>query len=79
MSCALGGRTAPEIVSWLKKKTGPPATLLDSTETAKDFVEGKDVVVIGFFGDKESDLAKAFIKAAEGIDDVPFGTCLRVC
>lgn len=67
-----GGRTASEIVSWLKKKTGPPATSLESSDAVKTFLE-KDVAVVGFFADKESEGAKAFLSAADGIDDVEFG------
>ena len=44
-----GGRTSPEIVNWLKKKTGPPCVSLKDVETAKKFVEKDQVVVIGFF------------------------------
>lgn len=44
-----GGRTADEIVNWLKKKTGPPATTLETVDAAKDMIEKSDVVVIGFF------------------------------
>ncbi|OWF51818.1 protein disulfide-isomerase-like [Mizuhopecten yessoensis] len=68
-----GGRQAPEIVNWLKKKTGPPCTTLDDVAAAKKFAESDDVVVIGFFKDLESAEAKAYEKAAKGIDDVPLG------
>jgi len=68
-----GGRTGPEIVSWLQKKTGPPATTLESVEAAEAFVEGKEVVVVGFFKDAGSDGAKAFIDTAFGVDDILFG------
>lgn len=68
-----GGRTESEIVSWLVKKTGPPAKELASADEVKAFTEGSDVAVVGFFSDKESELAKAFIKAADAVDDVPFG------
>lgn len=68
-----GGRTEAEIVSWINKKTGPPAKELGSAEAVKEFTDKRDVAVVGFFANKESDLAKAFIKAAEGIDDVEFG------
>ena len=30
-------------------------------------------MVVGFYKDKESDAAKAFIEAAQGIDDIEFG------
>ena len=43
-----GGRTATEIVNWLKKKTGPPATAL-STQEDVDKLKAEDVSVIGFF------------------------------
>lgn len=68
----VGGRTESEIVAWLKKKTGPPATPLDTAEAVTKFLT-KEVAVVGFFADKESDAAKAYISAAEGIDDVEFG------
>ena len=42
-----GGRTADTIVSWLEKKTGPPALVLASVEEATAFVAGKDVAVFG--------------------------------
>merc|ERR1711953_1326714 len=42
-----GGRTADTIVSWVEKKTGPPAKALAGADDAKAFVEGKDVAVIG--------------------------------
>merc|ERR1712115_754646 len=37
-----GGRTADTIVSWLEKKTGPPALAVASVEEATAFVAGKD-------------------------------------
>jgi len=67
-----GGRTENEIVSWLNKKTGPPATDLESAEDVKAFIDARDVAVVGFFENKESDLAKAFIKTAESTDDLEF-------
>jgi len=67
-----GGRTENEIVSWINKKTGPPAKELATSDDVKEFTSKRDVAVVGFFADKETELAKAFIKAAEGIDDVEF-------
>merc|ERR1712088_541600 len=67
-----GGRTADTIVSWLEKKTGPPALALASVEEATAFVAGKDVAVIGVFPDQTTDAAKAFLAAASSIDDIHF-------
>ena len=68
-----GGRTAAEIVNWLKKRTGPPAQELTTVEDARAFTKKDDVVVVGFFKDGESDAANAFISAADTQDSVTFG------
>lgn len=68
-----GGRTAETIVSWVEKKTGPPAKALAGADDAKAFVEGKNVAVIGCFADETTDGAKAFLGAASSMDDIPFG------
>jgi len=44
-----GGRTASEIVNWLKKRTGPAAVPVDSVDTVKTMTEKEDVFVVGFF------------------------------
>jgi len=67
-----GGRTEPEIVNWLKKKTGPPATVVDTVEAAAAAIDEKDVVLVGFFKDQESADAKAFLDFAAETDDFPF-------
>merc|ERR1712141_911527 len=68
-----GGRTADTTVSWVEKKTGPPAKALAGADDAKAFVEGKNVAVIGCFADETTDGAKAFLGAASSMDDIPFG------
>ncbi len=68
-----GGRTGIEIVNWLKKRTGPPAVVLESIEAANEFKDKDDVAVIGFFESQESDNAKAYLNAADTQDSINFG------
>jgi protein disulfide-isomerase A1 len=67
-----GGRTADDIVAWLSKKTGPAAKELETVEAAEEFIKENTVAVVGFFGDRESAEAKAFLSTAQAIDDYPF-------
>ncbi|XP_064594885.1 protein disulfide-isomerase-like [Liolophura sinensis] len=67
------GRTAADFVTWLNKKTGPPATTHDNVDSAKKQIEKEEVYVIGFFKDVESTAAKAYLEAAADIDDLNFG------
>lgn len=68
-----GGRTAPEIVNWLKKRSGPAAAELSSVEAVKAFTEKEEVAVVGFFKDQTSAAAQAFVEAAGDVDDLAFG------
>merc|ERR1711862_923559 len=68
-----GGRTADTIVSWVEKKTGPPAKALANAEEGTAFAEGKTVAVVGCFKDETTDAAKAFLAVASNMDDIPFG------
>merc|ERR1712066_556197 len=68
-----GGRTADTIVSWVEKKTGPPALTLGDVDSAKKFAEDNNVAVIGFFKDQETEAAKNFLEAAANMDDFKFG------
>jgi len=68
-----GGRTSSEIVNWLKKRSGPAAVELSNVESVKSLTEKEDVVVIGFFADKASAGAQAFMDVAGEIDDIVFG------
>ena len=68
-----GGRTADTIVTWVEKKTGPPAVALDTVDAAKAFIEDNEIAVVGFFADSDSDAAKAFKEVAGSNDDYKFG------
>ncbi|XP_059720008.1 protein disulfide-isomerase [Haemorhous mexicanus] len=67
------GREADDIVSWLRKRTGPAAASLADVAAAEALVDSSEVVVIGFFKDSASEAAKEFLQAAEAVDDIPFG------
>ncbi|EEC15473.1 protein disulfide isomerase, putative [Ixodes scapularis] len=67
-----GGRTADEMVRWLKKRTGPAAEDLKSADAARTFVDASKVSVVGFFKDQASSEALQFLEAAEAIDAHPF-------
>lgn len=67
-----GGRDATAIVSWLKKKSGPPAKTLNNLDDLKAFKESAEVVVLGLFKDETSIDAKAFLEVAASTDDTQF-------
>lgn len=68
-----GGRQADDIVAWLIKKTGPAAAELETVEATEKAIEDAQVYVVGFFKDRESELAKAFMAAANSVDEYQFG------
>jgi len=55
------------------KKSGPAAKVLQSEDELKLFVEGKNVAVVGYFENLESDEAKLFSELADSVDEHPFG------
>jgi protein disulfide-isomerase A1 len=63
-----GGRKHPEIVSWLKKKSGPPVIAIDGADAATKFAADNEVAVVGFNAD-----AAVFEGAGDAFDEVPFG------
>ncbi|XP_055595948.1 protein disulfide-isomerase-like [Uranotaenia lowii] len=68
-----GGREKDTIISWLEKKTGPAAKELETVEAAEEFLKENNVAVVGFFKNRDSDEAKAFLSTANAVDDYPFG------
>jgi protein disulfide-isomerase A1 len=68
-----GGRAQDDIISWLKKKTGPAAEDLKTVDDLNKLKEVGDVVVIGAFKDTDGDAAASFLQVAKTIDGIPFG------
>jgi protein disulfide-isomerase A1 len=69
-----GGRTASEIVSWIRKKTGPASKEYKSVSEVEAFQTANDVAIV-FFGDASSSLFNVYETTAKGYDDVTFGHC----
>lgn len=68
-----GGRTAEEIVAWLKKKSGPAATTLATAADLKKLQDDNEVAIVGLFKSVDSAEAQAFQNVAKTIDSVAFG------
>jgi len=68
-----GGRTQEDLLSWLKKKTGPAADQLKTVEDLEKLKKTADVVVIGAFENLDSDAALTFLHVAKTVDGIPFG------
>jgi len=68
------GRTASDIVKFLKKQSQPALSIVTSEEELNKLKDSDDVVVIGFFSDAESQGAKALKAIADALrDDGAFG------
>jgi len=67
-----GGRTESEIVSWMRKKTGPATRTLTTVAEVEKFSGEGDVVLV-YFGDNAAQLS-IFNNYARSNDDFLFGT-----
>jgi protein disulfide-isomerase A1 len=63
------GRTASDIVKFLKKQMQPPFVVLSSEEQLNNLKNSDDVVVVGFFSKEDSDGAKALKTVANALGD----------
>ena len=68
-----GGRTEPEIVAWLRKKTGPPSKELKTSEDVESWSKGHDACVV-FFGN-DSGLFNVYEDVARDNEDLNFAHC----
>ncbi|XP_040002662.1 protein disulfide-isomerase A2 [Xiphias gladius] len=67
-----GKRSVKAIIQWMKRRTGPGAPVLDSAESAAQFIDTHSIAVVGFFDNLESEAAKAFKEVALDITDTEF-------
>jgi protein disulfide-isomerase A1 len=66
-----GGRTSDTIVSWIRKRVGPPAKQISGSEVA-DFSKSAQVAVIAFLDSASSPVLKDFESVASTLEDVVF-------
>lgn len=66
-----GGRTHPEIVSWLKKRTGPASVETTSVEDLQKKIDDNQLVG-AFFGSTSSKAYSDFVVVANSHDDIVF-------
>lgn len=71
-----GGRTEPEIIAWLKKKTGPSAYELATVDAVEKFKSQNEVSVV-FFGTAGSKEHETFLAVSKKYDDLMFGFCFN--
>lgn len=67
-----GGRKSPDIVSWLKKKTGDPCKVVSSKEEVDAEVSSSHFTVLAAFKDRSSEGGAAYTAAASDTDGVVF-------
>ena len=68
-----GGRKHDLIVSWVEKSAEPPALPLSTLDDLNKFIDDNEVVVVGFYKDKETKEAKNFLELANNMEDIVFG------
>jgi len=65
-----GGRTEPEIIQWITKKTGPASRLIPDAADLEE-QKGTNKVVVVFYG-SDNDQFKNYQSAAQELDSVSF-------
>ncbi|VFV37366.1 pdia2 protein [Lynx pardinus] len=68
-----GPREAEGIAEWLRRRAGPSATRLEDEDGAQALIDGRDVVVIGFFQDLQDEDVATFLALAQDALDMTFG------
>ncbi|XP_068583792.1 protein disulfide-isomerase A2 [Cebidichthys violaceus] len=67
-----GKRSKEGIIQWMKRRAGSGAPVLDSADSAAQFIESHNITVIGFFDELESEAVKVFKELAFNFGDTEF-------
>ncbi|KAG5277641.1 hypothetical protein AALO_G00089720 [Alosa alosa] len=66
-------RDADAILTWLKRREGPSADVIEGLGQLKDFSESHDLAVLGLFKDLEQGMVQVLFSVAAEVADLPFG------
>lgn len=64
-----GPRDSDGIIKYMRSKAGPSSKVLKSVADAKKFVDNDEHVIVGFFKESDSDVAKQFQKTADALNE----------
>ena len=67
-----GGRTEKDVVNWVRKKTGPVTTKIETVDDLEKFKNDNEVAIV-YFGSDSKDLEE-YTKVARNDDEHIFGT-----
>ncbi|XP_035516453.1 protein disulfide-isomerase A2 [Morone saxatilis] len=67
-----GKRSVEGIIQWMKRRAGPGAPVLDSADSAAQFIDSHKIAVVGFFDSLEGESAKVFKEVALDVVDTEF-------
>uniref|UniRef100_A0A8P4G411 protein disulfide-isomerase n=1 Tax=Dicentrarchus labrax TaxID=13489 RepID=A0A8P4G411_DICLA len=65
-----GKRSVEGIIQWMKRRAGPGAPVLDSADSAAQFIDSHKIAVVGFFDVRKA--AKVFKEVALDVVDTEF-------
>ncbi|NXX92798.1 PDILT protein, partial [Centropus bengalensis] len=68
-----GVRRASAFITWVKRRTGPSAAIINSTHQAEAIINADDLAVIGFFKELHNDSVEVFCETAKDVPEMPFG------
>ncbi|XP_074867161.1 protein disulfide-isomerase-like protein of the testis isoform X2 [Carettochelys insculpta] len=68
-----GVREAPAFVTWVKRRIGPSAVVINSTDQAEAMINSHDLAVLGFFKDLRGRAVEVFYETAREVPEMPFG------